>query len=121
VTHHRAALLTIAAALLLAAAGGLAFASVEHISCGLGLYWAVATATTVGYGDVAPRTGAGHVIAVLVMLSAIPLWSASFSFFASGLVSLHVRSSERRMKAHLEDRLRHHLGGGGNGPSAPAA
>jgi voltage-gated potassium channel len=33
-----------------------------------GVYWAVVTITTVGYGDVAPVTGAGRFLAVLVML-----------------------------------------------------
>ncbi len=33
-----------------------------------GIYWAVVTITTVGYGDVAPVTGAGRFLAVLVML-----------------------------------------------------
>jgi voltage-gated potassium channel len=35
------------------------------------MWWAVVTATTVGYGDVAPETGAARVIAVLLMLVGI--------------------------------------------------
>lgn len=33
-----------------------------------GIYWAVVTITTVGYGDIAPVTGAGRFLSVLVML-----------------------------------------------------
>lgn len=33
-----------------------------------GIYWAVVTITTVGYGDIAPMTGAGRFLAVVVML-----------------------------------------------------
>ena len=33
-----------------------------------GIYWAVVTITTVGYGDIAPVTIAGRFLSVLVML-----------------------------------------------------
>lgn len=110
--NHRAALITIAAAAVLDAGAGLAFASAEHISLAAGEYWAIATATTVGYGDVTPRTHAGHVIAVVAMVTIIPLFGATFSLFTSGLTATHVRGhleqAERRIKAHTEERLRHH-------------
>lgn len=34
-----------------------------------GIYWAVVTITTVGYGDISPATGMGKFLAVLVMLA----------------------------------------------------
>ena len=51
--------------------GGGGFASVENIPFGNGIYWAVTTMTTVGYGDITPHTAAGKVIAVVVMLVGI--------------------------------------------------
>jgi voltage-gated potassium channel len=36
-----------------------------------GLWWAVQTVTTVGYGDAVPTTGAGQALAALVMLTGI--------------------------------------------------
>jgi voltage-gated potassium channel Kch len=105
---HRAALATIAAAAALDTAGGLAFAAAEHIPAADGLYWAVITATTIGYGDITPRTPAGHVLAVLVALTVVPLFAAAFSLFTSGLTSSHVKRSEERVKRHLEDRLAEH-------------
>ena len=40
----------------------------ENISVGNGLYWAITTMTTVGYGDITAKTPEGKIIAILVML-----------------------------------------------------
>jgi polar amino acid transport system substrate-binding protein len=36
-----------------------------------GLYWAVVTMTTVGYGDKTPKTTSGRIVAILWMLSSL--------------------------------------------------
>ena len=48
-----------------------------------GIYWAVVTASTVGYGDKVPRKGVGKVLAVLVIIVALPL----FALFTAELAS----------------------------------
>ena len=58
-------------ALLTAIVGGAGFASEESISFGNGVYWAITTMTTVGYGDISPKTTEGKIIAVIVMLVGI--------------------------------------------------
>jgi voltage-gated potassium channel len=53
---------------------GLLMTLIDHEgfpSLGAGLWWAVQTVTTVGYGDHVPATGAGQVLAALIMLLGI--------------------------------------------------
>jgi hypothetical protein len=90
------------------AIGGFTFRLVEHLPIGMGLYWAVTTATTVGYGDVTPHTTAGHVIAVLVMLTVIPLFAATFSLLTSGLTATHVKREGARLRGRLDHIIQHH-------------
>jgi len=40
----------------------------EFPRLGVGLWWAVQTVTTVGYGDVTPANGAGRIVGAVVML-----------------------------------------------------
>jgi voltage-gated potassium channel len=53
---------------------GLLMTVIDHgnfPSVGSGLWWAVQTVTTVGYGDHVPSTAAGQLVAALVMLLGI--------------------------------------------------
>ena len=111
-THHRRALQVIGWAVLLDMALGLLFALAQGISYWDGLYWAVTTATTVGYGDIVPHGWLAHLVAIVVMLTVIPLFASAFSLLTSGLTSTHVEASEKRIKDHVEERLRHHFSGG---------
>jgi hypothetical protein len=61
------------------AVSGIAYATVEHLPVTTGWYWALETATTVGYGDVTPQDATGRLIASLVMLTAIPLLAMAFA------------------------------------------
>ncbi len=58
--------ITIAAGVLMTVVDSKGFPSI-----GLGLWWAVQTVTTIGYGDVVPTTVAGQIIAPIVMLLGI--------------------------------------------------
>jgi voltage-gated potassium channel len=60
-----------ALAALVAFGGGAAFAAVEDRSTSDGLWWAMTTMTTVGYGDIAPHTASGKIIAAGVMVIGI--------------------------------------------------
>ncbi len=52
-----------------------------------GVYWAVVTMTTVGYGDKTPKTTAGRIIAVLWMLASVALISILSTSIVSRLTA----------------------------------
>ena len=72
-------------------AGALAFSATQHVPVTTGLYWAITTATTVGYGDVTPKNGAGRIVAVAVMLTTIPLFASAFALLAGAVAASHLR------------------------------
>ena len=74
-TARRAALVIAVVTVVLTIASGIAIWLVDQSfsSLGEGLWWAVQTLTTVGYGDVVPDSTAGRLIATLVMLNGIAL------------------------------------------------
>lgn len=114
--HHRAALLTIAAAVTLDLAFGIGFAAAGHVSIGDGLFLATAVGSTSGYASVPVHGWLPHLLVTGMFLTVIPLITATFSLFTSGLASVHVAESEKRIKTHVEDRLRHHLNGDSHDP-----
>ena len=56
-------------------------------SLGSGLWWAVQTVTTVGYGDDVPKTVAGQLLAALVMLLGIGFLTVITAAITSTFVS----------------------------------
>ena len=103
---HFVALVAVAAVTL----GGLGIYSVEggpHAriqSIGDGIWWAIVTATTVGYGDISPVTTEGRIIAVVLMLLGIGVIGAFTATVASFFVAQDEGSELRAIEARL-DRL----------------
>jgi voltage-gated potassium channel len=87
--RHIVALLVTAAACVLLGAG--LFAATQNLPFSTGLYWAVTTATTVGYGDVTPHNAVGRLIASAVMLTTIPLLAAVFALVTGGAAVAGIR------------------------------
>jgi voltage-gated potassium channel len=71
--------------------GALLFSLAESLPFTTGLYWAITTATTVGYGDVTPHNGLGRVIASGVMLTTIPLLASVFALATGGYAAAGIR------------------------------
>ena len=75
-------------AITLASAALMTVIDREHYpSLGSGLWWAVQTTTTVGYGDVVPTTAAGRFLAALVMLFGIGFLTVITAAITSTFVS----------------------------------
>lgn len=62
------------------------FESIPH-----GIYWAVTTMTTVGYGDIAPHTPLGRAMATLIMIMGYGIIAVP-----TGIVTLELNEANRR-------------------------
>jgi len=62
------------------------FASIPH-----GIYWAVTTMTTVGYGDISPSTSAGRALATVIMIMGYGIIAVP-----TGIVTLELNEASRR-------------------------
>lgn len=65
----------------------------------LGMWWAVETVTTVGYGDIVPGQTAGKIIAAFLMVGGLSLISVVTAAITSGFVS----RAEAQRRAAGED------------------
>jgi voltage-gated potassium channel len=103
--------------LLLVLAGAAALEVVEPQTVHSGyldsVWWAIVTASTVGYGDIAPATFWGRIIAVVLMLAGIGListFSASVTSYFVGQQDAtelrEIRERLTRMEALLEEMRR---------------
>jgi voltage-gated potassium channel len=75
-------------------AGGVAFASVENIPVGDGVYWAITTMTTAGYGDINAGTPEGKVITITVMLVGIGFAALVIGAIAERFTNRHAHAVE---------------------------
>ena len=72
----------------------------------LGMWWAVETVTTVGYGDIVPDQTAGKIIAAFLMLGGLSLIAVVTAAITSGFVS----RSEAQRRASGDDPVMQKLG-----------
>jgi voltage-gated potassium channel len=91
VPHRRHVVILLGAVVAVVLIGAELFALAESLPFTTGLYWAVTTSTTVGYGDVTPHNPIGKLIASLVMLTTIPLLAATFAIVSGAAAAAGVR------------------------------
>jgi voltage-gated potassium channel len=88
---RRHALILVGVAVICIVVGGAVFAATQQLPVTTGWYWAITTATTVGYGDVTPKNAAGRLVASAVMLTTIPLLAGAFAVVTGSSVARGVR------------------------------
>ena len=71
----------------------------EYPSIGRGLWWAIQTVTTVGYGDVTPARTAGRIVAAVVMLWGVAFLAILFATITSTFVARAERERDREHAA----------------------
>jgi voltage-gated potassium channel len=89
--------------------GGAAFAAVEKdqsLSAWDGIWWAVVTLTTVGYGDISPATDEGRVLALIVMATGIGFVALLTAFVADRFIRQPVEEEVEERDEELAGELR---------------
>jgi voltage-gated potassium channel len=79
----------------------------EYPSIGLGMWWALQTVTTVGYGDITPTSLVGRILASFVMLEGIAFLSIVTAAVTSTFIARAAREQDAsHAKEELSDRER---------------
>jgi voltage-gated potassium channel len=94
VSVRNAANVIVVATAIVVVAGGVAMRVLDHDeypNIWRGMWWALQTVTTVGYGDVTPAHRSGRIVAALVMLQGI----AFLSILIAAITSTFVARAER--------------------------
>jgi voltage-gated potassium channel len=71
----------------------------EYPNVGRGMWWAIQTVTTVGYGDVTPGRAAGRIVATVVMLWGVAFLAILFATITSTFVARAEREREQQQAA----------------------
>ena len=110
VTPRGAAIVIATTSTVITIAAGILVTIVDHEqypSIGSGLWWAIQTVTTVGYGDNVPMNLAGRLVAVLVMLLGISFLTVITAAITSTFVSRsRIESSPSEAEAPTAEQLR---------------
>jgi voltage-gated potassium channel len=107
-TARRAAGVIAGVTLLVTIAGGIlerVLDRQEYPTVGKGLWFALQTVTTVGYGDVTPQRSAGRIIAAVVMLTAIGFLAVITAAATAALVESGRRRRVAKSDVDMAQRL----------------
>jgi voltage-gated potassium channel len=107
-TAYRAGWAIALSTLLVTVAAGVGIRVVdrsEFDNVWIGLWWAVQTVTTVGYGDIVPHNPRGRVIGAALMLAGIAFLTVLTAMITAALVESLRRRYEVAAGEHLDSKL----------------
>ncbi|WP_338018336.1 potassium channel family protein [Fructobacillus parabroussonetiae] len=99
-------LMSFAVVLVLLSAG--IYSLAENVSYANALWWAIVTATTVGYGDISPTTAIGRGVAIILMFVGIGLIGTITSTVTSFFTQQQADKSDEELNkklAEINDKL----------------
>jgi voltage-gated potassium channel len=73
----------------------------EYANVWVGMWWAMQTVTTVGYGDVTPAAVSGRIVATIVMLQGI----AFLAIVTAAITSTFVARASKAFQADREEQM----------------
>lgn len=73
----------------------------EFPTAGSGMWWAVQTVTTVGYGDAVPTTAVGRITAAVVMVAGIGF----VTVVTASITAVFIESARRRFRRESDESL----------------
>lgn len=81
--------------------GSVAYSVSENVSIGEGIWWALATATTVGYGDISPHTLTGKIVAMILMFVGIGVIGS----LTSAITTYFINNDDEANNDEIHDNL----------------
>jgi voltage-gated potassium channel len=111
VSVRNAASVIVGATFLLVIASGVAMRVLDHreySTIWLGMWWALQTVTTVGYGDVTPKNPAGRIVGAIVMMEGIAFLAIVTAAITSTFVT-RVQAQRDSEDAAADDLAEHRL------------
>ena len=108
VSVRNTASVIVVATLVVVVIGGVAIRILDHeeySSIWLGMWWSLQTVTTVGYGDVTPKSAAGRFVGAFVMLEGIAFLAIVTAAITSTFVARAAaeRSADEQAQDDLAD------------------
>ena len=72
---------------------------------GSGMWWAIVTMTTVGYGDIVPQTGLGRALGAFVMLSGMGVLSLFTAAVSTKVITNRLKESKGLKNVNLKNHI----------------